>query len=519
MPPSQVLRSRKRQVFALRVLILVGFILASLFLVIRLISEIYYEKATYHLRESYYLPAVKDLEKALFLRPDFQAALRKLGDAYGKLADIYPTDKAFDMARKSKQACSKAFMLNPLDQSSAFCRALSETQLEYLYGRQHPQTKENPYDPLPYFEQAINLRPNSISTRYALASYFYKKKRFDELPPVIRALVRINPSIYPQLKKEAFWSPALKEAAKNGLKQAIEEGTDLRNAHSILSRILEEEKDWPGAISHLRKASMHQSFFNFSSLYSHLGRLYLKNRQTNAAEEAFIEALQRSDNPEKDLKYYFSEFNKMGLGKELPGFYEKVKERFSVSNQMDVLLAESLSKAGMLDQAKHILNETNRMQPIAEAWYWLARIGDQEKNLPVARNAIEQALILDPQNIDYHLYFSRLLLKMNKLMEAEKEAGLAIKYAAGPSPVLFAHRGEIRLNLGNHLGAAEDMVSAAALDSTNTGYLIKAGHAYERAGRFNEAEAYYEKAASQNPGDEGYRENLSSFRKRHAKKN
>ncbi|MBW2709419.1 MAG: tetratricopeptide repeat protein [Deltaproteobacteria bacterium] len=410
----QIRLSKKHQGLAIRALILMVFVFAFCFLIMRLISQLYYHKAVNHVREGYYLPAAEDLEKAIYFQPDDPVAWREIGRAYGSLADLYPAAEAFPMAEKSKQACLKAVTLSPLDGQSAFGLAMAEARLESLYPRLHPDDRNNPYRPLPYFQQAIRLRPNSISYHYTLARYLYQKKQTGELPEVITTLTRIYPSIYNRLKKEAFWSPPLREAVKRGIEQAIEQKTDLRNAHSTLSSILIKEKDWAGAIAHLQKASEHQSFFNNSGHYSHLGRLFLENGQPREAKEAFIEALDRSDAPAKDLEGFFRTYEKMGFPGELPGFYEAVKNRFSVSGQMDMLFAKSLFHAGMVDQARRILNERNRKDPSAEAWYWLARIAEREKD-GEALDYYEKAVTLAPENKDYQKRYQALREKRSKL--------------------------------------------------------------------------------------------------------
>ncbi len=512
----QIRLSKKSQGLAIRALILIIFIFASYFLIMRLISQLYYHKAMNHVREGYYLPAAEDLEKAIYFQPDYPVAWREIGRAYGSLADLYPVDEAFPMAKKSKQACSKAATLSPLDGQSAFGLAMAEARLEFLYPHLHPDRSDNPYYPLPYFQQAIRLRPNSISYHYTLARYLYRQRKNEALQKTIRKLTSIYPPIYSRLKKEAFWSPAVLEEAKKGIMQAIEEGNEPGKAHSILARILEREKDWAGAIVHFQKSMAYKIDPDRQKDYfRRLGRLFLENGQPQEAKGAFIEALYRSDAPAKDLEGFFRTYEKMGFTEELPGFYEEVKNRFSVSGQMDILLAKSLFHGGMVDQARSILNEKNRKEPSAEAYYWLARIAEREKDMGNMANAIGQATALDPRNSRYHLLFSQALARMNKLVGAEKEAGLAIRYADKPSSRLFVHRAHIRLRDKDYLGAAKDLESAIALEPGNAGYCVRAAEAYEKGGKLSNAAKYYKKAVSLNPANKGYQQKLSAFLKRY----
>lgn len=516
MASFQIRLSKKRQGLAARALILIVFIFAFYLLIMRLTSQLYYQKAVNHVREGYYLPATEDLEKAIYFQPNYPVAWREIGSAYGSLADLYPVDEAFPMAEKSKQACSKAVTLSPLDGQSAFGLAMAEARLESLYPHFHLDDSDNPYHPLPYFQQAIRLRPNSISYHYTLARYFYRQRKNEALQKTVRKLTSIYPSIYGRLKKEAFWSPAILEEVKKGIMQAIEQGNEPGKAHSILAGILEREKDWDGAISHLGEVMAYgidpdrqKDYFN------RLGHLFLENGQPQEAKEAFIEALNRSDAPAKDLEGIFKTYEKTGFTGELPGFHEAVKKRFSVSGEIDMLFARSLFHAGMVDQARSILNEKNHEEPSAEAYYWLARIADREKDTGAMENAIRQATVLGPRNSRYHLLFSQALVSMDKWVEAEKEAGLAIRYADKPSSRLFVHRANILLREKDYLGAAKDLESAIALEPGNAGYCVRAAEAYEKVGNLSNAEEYYKKAVSLNPENKGYQQKLSAFLKRH----
>jgi tetratricopeptide (TPR) repeat protein len=516
MASFQIRLSKKSQGLAIGALILVIFIFASYFLIMRLISQSYYHKAMNHVREEYYLPAAEDLEKSIYFQPDYAVAWRELGSAYGKLADLYPVAEAFPMARKSKQACSKAATLSPLDGQSAFGLAVAEARLEFIYAHLYSDRSDNPYHPLPYFQQAIRLRPNSISYPYTLARYLHRQSKNEALQKTIRKLTSIYPSIYSRLKKETFWSPAVLEEAKKGIMQAIQEGNEPGKAHSILAHILEGEKDWAGALIHFQKAMAYKIDPDRQKDYfNRLGRLFLRNGQPQEAKGAFIEALYISDAPVKDLEGFFRAYETMGFTEELPGFYEEVKNRFAVSGQMDILLARSLLHAGMVDQARSILNEENRKEPSAEAYYWLARIAEREKDTGAMENAISQATALDPRNSRYHLLFSQVLAKIDKLVGAEKEAGLAIRYADKPSSRLFVHRAHSRLREKDYLGAAKDLESAIALEPNSAGYYAKAAEAYEKGGKLSNAAEYYKKAVSLNPGNKGYQQKLAAFLKRY----
>jgi len=173
-------------------------------------------------------------------------------------------------------------------------------------------------------------------------------------------LARIYPSVYGYLKKEAFWSPKLEEAAKNGLKQAIDEGTDVRNAHVAMSSLLAGQQDLAGAISHYRKALACESVENTSANYLHLGRLYVANGQLKDAERSFFAALSISPAREKDLEGLYSVYKENGYSKELYQFYDLAGKSFALSPRMDILLARSLIDLKKYNQAEWILDKSNQ---------------------------------------------------------------------------------------------------------------------------------------------------------------
>jgi tetratricopeptide (TPR) repeat protein len=402
MAPFQHTHSKKHWIPAARVIILAAFIFAFYFLTIRLVSEIYYQKAIHHFQEGYYLPAAEDLEKALYLQPGYVHAWREAGRAYGKLADLYPPDKAFLMAEKSKKALSKAIDLTPLDPQTAFYLAVTEARLQLLYSRLYPDRNDNPYDAFPYFQQAISLRPNSISYHYTLARYLFLEKKKEELLKTVKTLTRIYPSIYNELKKEMFWASDVHQAAKQGLMQAIEKGNEPGKAHEILAGVAESEEDWTEAIDQLKKAMKYGiNPDRQKDYYRRLGRFFLENRQIQKAKEAFIEALNSSISPTKDLEGFFGIFEKLGFSKEMPEFYEEVQEHFIVSGQMDIMLAESLYRAGNLDQAEEVLAKINAKTPSADAFYWLAKIAEKKQNVNETGRYYEKAVSLQPANKGY----------------------------------------------------------------------------------------------------------------------
>jgi len=502
-------RSKKSLLTAL---ILLLFAAAFYPLCLRLIAQVYYQNSVNNVREGRYLPAIRDLEKAIHFQADDPSFWKKLGEAYQGLGKSQSVKEAFVNAAKAKEAYRRAFELNPIDAESAFALARGETRLEHLYPFLYPDHDHNPHYALPYFQNAIRLRPNATDYHYAFAAYLYYHNKDKELLSVIRELARMSPLAYNRLRKEPFWSPSVREAVKGGIEKAAEEGIDPRNAHSILSSLLAEEKDWEGAISQFKKASLYQPVFNHSGYYAHLGRLFLENRQFEEAEESFIKALYMSQTREKDLGGLLGIYQSKGYTEGFFQFYEKVRDRFLLSDKTDILLAKALINLKRYNEARRLLNNLNEKKPLAEAYYWLARLANQENDVGAMELAIQKATVHDPGNSRYHLLFSQVLARRQKLSRSEEEAGLAIRCADKPSAALYVNRAQIRWTNKDYAGSAVDWASAIALNPKNAGYFARAADAHEKAGKLSMAMEYYQKAIELNPQHQEYRKRYNAIR-------
>jgi tetratricopeptide (TPR) repeat protein len=501
----------KRKTFC-TVLTLLFFITALYFLCLHLISHIHYHIALEHIRGRYFEAAVEHLEKAAQYRADDPEIWKKLGTAYHGLSILKPTKEAFGCTEKAKHAYVKAASLNPLDAEAAYGLAEQEVRLKRLFPYLYSDREANPYEAYPFYQDAIRLRPNGILYHYAFARYLNQYKKTEAVMKLIAKLGRIYPSVCGYLKKEAFWSPKFEEALKEGLNQAIDEGTDVRNAHMALSSLLAGQKDWAGAIFHYRKALTIRAIDNGSANYLHLGRLYVANGQIKDAERSFLEALSISPTKEDDLEGLYNVYKKNNYSKELYQFYDLVSKSFVLSPRVDILLARSLIDLNHYNQADWILERSNRKEPTAKAYYWLAFIAEKKKDWDSMELAIQKATVLDPENSSYHLRFSQVLKRLKKLERAEKEAGLAIRYAAKSSSGLFNHRAWVRWTRKDFQGALEDWSSAMVLEPEKAYFYARAAEAYIRLGDLEHATEYYEKALNLDPQNNKYRKKYDELK-------
>jgi len=478
----------------------------------RLVSQIYYLKSKDHLSEGYFGLATASLKKADQFNPDDYKIQKGLGEVNFRLSGLKTgAEESLLPAQKSKEFYLKALELNPLDAEAAYGLARGEARLERLYQYLHPEEKNSPYDPLPYYNQAVRLRPNGILYQYALARYLYRRGETEELSSVARNLARIYPPTYYHLKKEDFWSPDVKAAVKQGLEKAIAEEISLKEAHSALSSILAEDQEWSRALAHYQQALQHRAFGNRPANYIRLGRLYLKTDNLQQAGAAFTHALDMSRDRAKDLERIYHHYKRGGRSDQFGLFYQQLCQRFALPLQVQILQARCLIDQQQYPQAKQILMDLNRQESHAGSFYWLARIAKLEKDFDTMELAIQKATVLDPQNSQYHLLFSQVLKRLKKLERAEKEAGLALKHSSRPNPWLFNHRAWVRWSRQDYLGAVRDWQRAVRLKPDRADFYAHIAEGYRKEGQKALVKKYYQKALKLDPENQKYQKEINKL--------
>lgn len=495
--------------YALCMLIFLIFVAAFYSLGLRLVSKIYYLKSKDPLGKGYFGLAAAYLQKAEQYNPRDYEIQKGLGEVNFRLARLRTgAEKSLLLTQKSKQYYLKALDLNPLDPETAHGLARGEARLEQLYQYLHPEEEHNPYKPLPYYDQTLRLRPNGIFYHHVLARYLYGRGKTDELLSVVRNLAHIYPPIYYYLKKEDLWSSDVKAAVRQGLEKAIAQEISLRDAHSALSSILAEEQEWSGALAHYQNTLQTRAPKNKPGNYIRLGLLYLKNENYKEAGAAFTHAVDISRDRVKDFERIYWHYKRAGRADEFYLLYEQVSQHFALPLQVQILKARSLIDQQQYLLAKQILLNLNRQESNAESFYWLARIAEKEKDFDTMELSIQRATVLDPQNSQYHLVFSKALKRLKKLERAEKEAGLALKHSTGPSPWLFDHRAWIRWSRKDYSGAVSDWQRAVRLKPNNAAFYTYIAEGYRKEGQKTLVKEYYQKAVKLDPENQKYQKKL-----------
>lgn len=482
-------------------------------LALRLWTEICIRQARALMQAGYYPAALNSLQKAYRRQPGDHRLSHLLGTVAHKRATSVPLAwKAYPWAVRAKAHYLEAARLNPHEAQIAYDLARLEAWLEKLFYFLRSGLGARPYNALPFFKKALRLRPNSITTHYALARYLHYRKKTPELSHTVRNMTRIYPQVYHHLKRERFWSPDIKAAARKGLALAVSQKIDVVNAHKTLSALLSEDKDFPASIFYYQRALELNPVKTTDSDYFHLGRLHLRSGDLETAKDLLFKGLSISGDRERRLDSLYPVFKHQGILDDLYLFYLAAQDRFPLSERIDLLLARTLIDLKQYTQAKRMLENLNAKAPAANAYYLLARIAEAEKDWHAMELAIQKATVLAPRNIGYRRAFLNLLKRLNKLDSAEKEIGLIIQYADKPSDRHFNERAHLRLRQKKYPAAADDWQAAIRLAPQNARYHASIAEVYIKMGQWTQAVDNYQKAADLDPENQNYRKRLLALK-------
>jgi tetratricopeptide (TPR) repeat protein len=380
----------------------------------RLVSQIYYTKAKSSLKGNHHWIAVRHLKTAIHYQPDDFMFWRKLAEVYNTVGEHEGSiQRAFMYADRARKAYLESNRLNPLEASTVIGLAISEARLQQLYPYLYPDNANNPYNPLPYFKDAIHLRPNCIQYTLTLARYCHQTGHSQELLQVVQSLARISPGDVSGLEKEPFWSSEVQAAVKKGLQDAVEEKIVAKEAHRSLSQMLAAEQNWSEAILHFNKALALQKEISAGD-YIQLGRLYLYSDRPEESIVNFINALTISPDKENSFAAITRIFDSRSHQHEFSLFYSDIESHFLLSPEMQIIAAKKFIDLKQLDKARRVLTAVNDYRPNGDAYYWLARIAEIEKDWDAMEINIQKATVLEPANEHYRNVFLQLRKRLGK---------------------------------------------------------------------------------------------------------
>ncbi|WP_028313963.1 tetratricopeptide repeat protein [Desulfatibacillum aliphaticivorans] len=482
------------------VAVLVVFVGGTYILGHKLTAQVYFEKAKNQTKAGHYGLALQAIEKAYHHDPHNAKILAAYGNACldASFATISIKPKQ-ERAALALSVFETAVEENPLDAACWFGLGRAQALVEEL----HPE-KGKSCSYLDSFRKTVSLRPNGITYNMHLARCLAYCGQDQELSQVVKHIARIYPPSVYHLTKENYWTPELEPQIKAGLAEAIDQSILPRQAHQAMASLFEREGDYAQAINYYKQSLNYLSFENTGWNYIHLGSLMLKNNQPEKASEEFLYGLSRSEYLEKDVERIFHIYRREKQLAFFAAFYKKVVEDFFVSSRLKILIGRAYFEQEDLEDAQGIFEEAAYKEENAEAFYWLARIADKNKDWPAMELSIQKATVLEPDNSRYHLLFSQVLSRLKKYERSEKQASLAISTVDKPSPWLHNHRAYVLWRLGDYKNALEDWRKAIELMPERASFYAQAGRSAEKLGLQDLAREYFQKSLQLEPNNPTY---------------
>lgn len=483
------------------------------FLSIRLSAQIYDLQAEELLNKSDYQGALKKLLNAIQFDPfDYKRQIRLAG-VYNRLSQSKADPKQVRrLLENAKKHYMQAMHLNCYDAYLFFNLALVEIQLSTV------NNQDNCAEINTYFERAIQLEPNQTYHRFSYASHLHEHNHIRAFLQQISAMVQINPSVYHSLRNASFWSYLVQDAAIQGLQKAIKSNNRTLEAYRALANLYERDKQWERAVDIYEKMiALKPSADNnkFRDLVC-LGRLHLKLAHPRKAAQLFLTALDLNTNRKEALEEIYRAYQREKRHPQYEWIHLNLKHEYFEPHFINLMYARSLFDSRNYEQAKQLLLKTIRTKANAQAYYYLARIAQTEKDWDMMEQASLQAMLLEPENIRYIQMFYSVCWRLGKYNLLENELSMAIGRLEKPSAWLFESRAKVRFRLEKYQGAINDWHSAIRLNPKHDYYHVQLAEAYLKTRNRKEAIAHYQRAIQINPGHKGYRERLTKIQANNA---
>ncbi|GBC62228.1 hypothetical protein DENIS_3197 [Desulfonema ishimotonii] len=482
---------------------------ALYFIGLRLFSQVCCLRADHFFAKGQYGLSAGCLEKAVTYQPEDDRLYSRLGEIYFEMVNsASDPEKAVSLLKQATAFYLEAARLNPLD-----------AQVAYGLARCAVLRRNDPGDtdvsqPLAHFERAVRLRPHSIRYNYALARQLHEQKAYARRDAVIQKLVSGWPPAWHYLKKEGFWSDEVRAACVRGLHSALKADNLPRQTCMALSGIMAGENNWSESLAYYQKALGFQAFQNTAGHYIRLAELQLKTGAETAAGETFYRALHMAKTGARKscFQRVYGLCRRETAWDLFDAVYEKARPLFLYPRDADMLAVRSFMDQKAYVRARALLISVNEGEPVAAAFYWLARIAEIRKKWDEMELASQKATVLAPENSQYHLMFSRALVQLRKLDPAEKAASAAIRCSQKASPWLYHHRARIRWRVQDYPGALEDWLRAIRLRPGHAAFYAQAAEAFQKLGDAKSCVDYYQKAMTADPENARYKKRYAALR-------
>lgn len=496
-----------------------------------LYSRYIYQQGINHTRDNSWDQALASFDKSESIIPDFLGqyyaawdlyrinlaagnALSQIGQTY-LTAEEVDLPKAFDTYLSARTRLQQAELIDPVTYEVAYSQARIETSLEMIYTTLYPE-KLPPYDPDTLYRKAIQLRPNGITILYSYAIFLAFRGDEEKLGSVVRRMTETLPSVYGRLKKEYFWSETLMGQAEAGLNSALEKGISPREAHRALADIYSQNGAYDQAVFEYQASLDIRSFSNTWRHYIQMGRLQYLAGNIDKSDFWFLKGLQVTTDFKSalDSLYYF--FNENDQLAEFIRFATAIEQKLFNPPEIDFAIARAWMDQNNYPLAKVRLLRLTAKKKSAKAYYFLAKIAQQEQDWDQMELMVQKATVLDKENSSYFYIFSVVLQRQKKYPQAEEAATKALEKSKKGNPWLFNNRAWTRWAQQKYEAAAQDWKRAFDLKPNNSDFPYRIAQCYERIALFEEALTYVTKALDRSPDNASYQKLRQRLRGRAA---
>lgn len=334
------------------------------------------------------------------------------------------------------------------------------------------------------YRQALARQPDSLAARLRLAELLDRSGRSERR----EALAEYEKALGQDPSQGLVWRrvgeirAGLRDFA--GARSALERAAGLLPRDPLLrfdlGRLSLEERNWAEAARWLEEASRLAP--DSGELWLSLGFARGQEGKAREAEEAFARACRLL--PKEPEAWYFRGLNLLTLKRwdEARRMLEKVTELAPNDPRAFFQLGALHERRGRLKEMEKNFRRSLALQPdSAETMNYLGYAwADRGMNLEEAKQLIEQAVKIEPDNGAFLDSLGWVLFKMGRSTEAirhlERARGLE------PDPVIWEHCGDVYMALGREKAALESYRQALWRSPESAGLRRKAAEARKRVG-------------------------------------
>ena len=372
---------------------------------------------------------------------------------------------------------------------------------------------ENPYHAaIAEFKTAIELEPGNPEGYRWLAKAYRLGGKPDEAAAVFEQAIANNPDeVWPRVEQGQFLLELGRtDEAVAAFERAIEQAPDDPEAYAGLARAREQSDEKPAPAEQVELyQGVAQSNPEQAWPYLELGDAYLQSGDLEQAEAAFQQAI-AAEPANAEVFNKVAEVYRWTLNRtdEAIHYYRQSIALEPESGWAHAALGWALYAAGRPTEGQQELNIALRLAPEFSIIQQMA--GDalaQYRSAEAAAPYYEEAVQLDPANVQARLGLARVYRRLNRLDAALAQAEEAAALASAPDDVAGAYLEQGLIYADQDDPAQAEARFARALEAApdNHWYQLQVGHFYlNRQEQPEAALAYYDRALALAPANGWY---------------